>query len=211
MNRARFSHTLHGRKLRGRWMNKKPVSASRRIKMAADNIQSTLDEPFESLQEVPEYELEELIPIEKTQPVGGLSAYGCVYHVGAQSIAVTVPGDSVPVKFSHSAYLSGVWHEDDTPDLVIKEQGIYEISYALYMSGITEAAVAIAVQSDGNTLPGSLQRRFLTSEEQVYGGMVVAELWKDSMLRVIMTSGTVVSAEFKGSGVTATLVLKKLD
>lgn len=152
-----------------------------------------------------------LTPVVRPPLPKGLSAYGCVYHVGTQKLSVTVPGDMVPVKFDHDAFLNGIWHEEDTPDVQIKDHGIYEVTYMVCLAGASTAAVAFAVQADGEMMPGSLQSRLLTNEEQVCGGTVIGELWKDSIVRVVMTSGTVVSGEMKGTGVTASLVLKKLS
>lgn len=139
------------------------------------------------------------------------NTYGHIYHSGPQSLCVTVPGDVVPVKFSKESALSGLRHDADSPELVINETGIYEISYCVCVQAEISVYAAFALQVGGENIEGSIISRLLNTSEIVYSSTVLSELKKNSTIRLVMTSSSVVSAVMKNTGVTASLIIKKLN
>jgi hypothetical protein len=137
--------------------------------------------------------------------------FGFLYHTGPQSLSVSVPGDVVPIKFGSHTVLSGIKHEEQSADIVIGAKGVYEFSYTLVISAPTTVHAAFALQADGQNLPGSLFSRQISPEERVYGATVLAELNNNASVRLVMTSGTVLNAELTGSGVSASLIINKLN
>lgn len=137
--------------------------------------------------------------------------FGFMYHTGPQSLTVSVPGDVAPVKFASHTVLSGVRHEEQSPEIVVEKAGIYEISYSVILSAATTAHAAFALQANGEKLTGSLINRILSPQEGMYSAAVLAELKDNTVLRLIMTSGSIFSAELSGSGVSASLLMKKLS
>ncbi len=137
--------------------------------------------------------------------------FGFVYHTGPQSLAVSVPGDVAPVKFGCHTVLSGVSHDEQSSDVFIETAGVYEISYSIIISAATTAHAAFALQADGEKLPGSLISLLVRPEEGMYSAMALAELKENTSLRLIMTSGSTCSAELNNSGVSASLLVKKLN
>lgn len=137
--------------------------------------------------------------------------FGYIYHTGPQSLSISVPGDVAPVKFASHTVLSGVRHEEQSPEIVIETAGIYEISYSMILSAATTAHTAFALQANGQKLTGSLINRILSPQDGMYSAAVLAELKENTVLRLIMTSGSTLSAELSGSGVSASMLIKKLN
>lgn len=139
------------------------------------------------------------------------SVYGYVYHNEPQTLAVKMPGEVVPVCFGNHTVLSGLLHDADSPDIKVTETGIYEIGYMVILQSAMAAHAALSLQADGKTIEGSLTTRLLNAQESVYSGAVLAEIEAGSAIRLVITSGTALSAQLLGSGVSASMMIKKLD
>jgi hypothetical protein len=139
------------------------------------------------------------------------SVFGYVFHTGLQSLAVTVPGDVIPVKFGSHTVLTGLRHDEQSPDIMIMESGIYEISYSVSMQAAYAVHAALSLQANGETIEGSLMAKLVNTYESVFSAAVLAELKANTEIRLVMTSGTAVSAELTGNGVSASLMIKKLN
>lgn len=138
-------------------------------------------------------------------------AYGFIYHTGPQCLSVSVPGDVAPVRFGCHTVLSGIKHEDQSPEIVIDTPGFYEITYSLNLSASTAVHATFALQANGEHLPGSLISRIVSPEERIISASVMTALKQNTTLRLIMTSGSAFSAELSGSGVSASMMIKKLN
>ncbi len=146
----------------------------------------------------------------KSDNVCAQGVFGFVYHTGPQSLYITVPGDTVPVKFGKHTVLSGIKHEEESPEIVIESKGVYEISYALSLSSETAVYTSFALQADGESMPGGVITRMVNQEERTYIGTVLAEINDDTMIRLIATAGSAVKVDLSASGVSASLVIKKI-
>ncbi len=137
--------------------------------------------------------------------------FGFMYHAGTQKLSVSVPGDVVPVVFNRHSVLSGVNHKETTSEIVVSFSGIYEISYLLNISSVSESRVMFNLQADGENLEGSQISCKISVEESIVGGAILTELKANAALRVIMTSHNAVDAEMSGNGVSASMTIKKIS
>ncbi len=142
---------------------------------------------------------------------GAQAVFGFMYHTGSQSLSVSDSGNVAPVKFGRHSVLSGIWHEEQSPNIFIETAGVYEISYSVIISASTAAKATFALQADGKNLPGSIIRHSVSHKERMYTAAVLAELKQSSALRLIMMSHSTVNAELPRKGVTASLLIKKLS
>ena len=138
-------------------------------------------------------------------------AIGCFYHTEPQALTVTVPGDVTPVRFASHTVLQGLSHDDDSPEFVAGQSGIYEISYTVSAHTINSAYAAFAVQIDGQTVDGSVSAKLVDTQGCMFGASVITELNQGAVIRLIMTSGTAISVETDSNGVSASMMIKKLD
>ncbi len=137
--------------------------------------------------------------------------YGYIFQSGPQILAVSVPGDVVPVRFSNHTVLKGLAHDDNSSDIIVMVSGVYEISYSVTMRAANALHLALSLQADGQTIDGSVMARLIDTREAVYGTAVLTELDAGATVRLIMTSGTVAAAQLSDSGVSASIMIKKLD
>ncbi len=137
--------------------------------------------------------------------------YGYIFQHGPQMLSVSVPGDVVPVRFSSHALLEGLRHDEHSPDIIITESGIYEISYSVTMQANNALHAALSLQADGQTVSGSVISRMIDTRDAIYGTAVLSELKAGATLRLVLTSGTAAAAHLSDSGVSASLMIKKLD
>lgn len=86
-----------------------------------------------------------------------LSAYGYVYQIGSQSIAV-----GSPLAFSHNGPLRGITHTAGTSGINVGEDGVYNIAFSVYTQNNNPQDWAVAVNgvnrsrfnSAGQTISG---------------------------------------------------------
>lgn len=139
------------------------------------------------------------------------SVFGYIYHAGTQNLVVTVPGDVAPVVFSKNTVLSGVRHDEDSPDVFIAETGIYEICYSVLIHTAKDVCASFSLQANGQAIEGSTISRLLNTMESVCSATTLTELSQDDAIRLVMTSCSPVSAEMKNSGVCGSLMIKKVN
>ncbi len=137
--------------------------------------------------------------------------FGYIFHSGPQALSVTVPGDAVPFRLGSHTVLSGLQHEENSPDVKIEEAGIYEIGYSVVMQAANAVHAALSVQADGQTVEGSVTARLIDTHEAVYSAVMLAELKAGTTLRLVITSGTAAGVQLSDSGVSVSLLIKKLD
>ena len=137
--------------------------------------------------------------------------YGYIFHSGPQRLSVSVPGDVVPVRLSSNTVLKGLRHDDNSPDIIVMESGVYEISYSVTMQAVNALYAALSLQADGQTVSGSVTARLIDTHEAIYGAAVLAELKAATVVRLVMTSGTAAAVQLTDSGVSASMMIKKLD
>ncbi len=138
------------------------------------------------------------------------SVFGYVFENSPQTLAVKMPGDVVPVSFGSHTVLSGLLHDAGSPDIKVTETGIYEIGYSVVLQAANAAHAALSLQADGKIIEGSLTARLISTQESVYSATVLTELKAGTTVRLVITSGTALCTQLAGSGVCASMVIKKL-
>ena len=138
-------------------------------------------------------------------------AIGCFYHTEPQALTVTVPGDVTPVRFASHTVLQGLSHDDDSPEFVAGQSGIYEISYTVSAHTINSAYAAFAVQIDGHTVDGSMSAKLINTQGCLFSAAVITELKQGATIRLIITSSTAIRVETDNNGVSASMLIKKID
>lgn len=137
-------------------------------------------------------------------------AFGYVYYAGPQKLSVSVPGDVTPVRFDSHTVLQGLSHDDNSPEILAGQSGIYEISYTVSAQSDNSAYAAFAVQIDGQTVDGSMTAKLINAQGCVYNAAVITEIKQGTLIRLVMTSGTTISVETTGNGVSASMMIKML-
>ena len=137
--------------------------------------------------------------------------FGYIFHSGPQMLSVSVPGDVVPFRLSSHTVLKGLRHDENSPDIIVMESGVYEISYSVNMQAVNALHAALSLQADGQTIEGSVTARLIDTRAAVYGTAVIAELKAGASVRLVMTSGTAAAVQLSDSGVSASMMIKRLD
>jgi|GEM_PF-4390421 hypothetical protein len=141
----------------------------------------------------------------------GQGVFGTAYQLGPEILAVTVPGEIIPVTLSSSALLSGVTHDPGGAGIAVGPQGGYEIQFALYISADTANTATFLLQHDEENLAGGAWDIPLISGFQIVTGFTMARLSQNSSVRIAMTAASPLAARLTGSNTTALLSVRKLQ
>lgn len=139
------------------------------------------------------------------------SVHGYIFHSGPQTLTVTVPGDVAPVRLASHTVLNGLQHDEHSPDIMVLEEGTYEISYSVVMKAANEVYAALSLQADGKTIDGSVTARLIDTQETAYSAAVLAEIKAGALIRLVITSGTAAGVQLSDSGVSASIMIKKIN
>ena len=135
-------------------------------------------------------------------------AYGCVYHKDAQIISVRFPGEVAPIKFDCNACMRQTTHEKGASEVIVSEEGDYEITFELNLTAKAASVVVFELQVNGTALPGGRSCYMLTVGSQAYRGFTIASLSANDSVRLVMTSGVACEATLTCGG--AALKILKL-
>lgn len=188
----------------------------------AANIQTTVervaavetDPATETVREeaAAETEIKAEVPAEiLAQPAAGLSAYGCVYHKGAQRLVIAHPGDAVPIPFAAHSCLNRIGHNAGDAYAEVADAGDYEIAFDLRISANASAPVALELRAGDQPIPGGTYLFALSSGIREYRGGTMAQLQAGDRIGLVLTSASVCEASLSACGVSAMLSLKKLN
>lgn len=148
---------------------------------------------------------------EYAQPEPGLSAYGCVFHKGPQRLIVVRSGEAVPVCFNAHSCLNRIAYNEGDNYVAAAEAGDYEITFDLRVSAKASAPVIFELRAGNKPLPGGTFEYALSSGTRECRGATMARLQSGDHISLVMTSVSVCEASLASGGVSAMLMLKKLD
>jgi hypothetical protein len=137
----------------------------------------------------------------------GLRAYGCVFHRGAQRLAVARPGESAVVRFSDHSCLKRIDQAKDGAGVIVREAGDYEISFGMRVAAKAAAPVTFELRTRDGALPGGAMTSVMPEGSRDCRGGAMATLRAGDVVGVAMTSASACEAALAF----AALRIKKLS
>lgn len=152
-------------------------------------------------------------PIGPTGPSGNalLSAYGGKYNNMQANLNTMGAGTWVVVPLTEE--MANINVVNSTPNSIVLEQdGVYEINYALNISTDKNTTLTLMVRDNSVMLPASvITKQILANNTVSYNGSIIEELSASDKLDMEISATEDNVLVSLGSGITATLSIKKLD
>lgn len=143
-----------------------------------------------------------------TGAASGLNAYGGVFNNTPQTLTLAAATPTV-IPMANAMATSNVTPGANT--LTVTQSGNYEIMYQVNATASIGAAVTVAVRENGTNIPSTVTTKTLAAGvENVYEGQVLVALTAGDVIDLAISALVAVTATL-GTGVSATLTVKKLD
>ena len=148
-------------------------------------------------------------PTGATGPANGLNAYGGKYSDTPQTITLGIGTQSQIALPSTMPNLNTTYTPANS--ITVTEAGTYEINYYSNVSVALGTTVTLAVRNNGTNIPDTVISRVLSvGVGSIYSGSVIVTLTAGDVIDMAISALLAVGVTL-GSGVNATLSVKKLD
>ena len=144
-----------------------------------------------------------------TGPANGLNAYGGKYNNTSQTLNLSI-GSATQIPLANNLPNLNTTY---TPanSITVTQAGTYEINYYSNVSVALGTTVTLAVRNNGTNIPSTVISRLLSvGVDSVYSGSTVVTLTAGDVIDMAISALVAVGITL-GSGVNATLTVKKLD
>ncbi len=144
-----------------------------------------------------------------TGPANGLNAYGGKYSDTPQTITLGIGTQSQIALPSTMPNLNTTYTPANS--ITVTQAGTYEINYYSNVSVALGTTVTLAVRNNGTNIPDTVISRVLSvGVGSIYSGSVIVTLTAGAVIDMAISALLAVGVTL-GSGVNATLSVKKLD
>lgn len=144
-----------------------------------------------------------------TGPANGLNAYGGKYSDTPQTITLGIGTQSQIALPSTMPNLNTTYTPANS--ITVTQAGTYEINYYSNVSVALGTTVTLAVRNNGTNIPDTVISRVLSvGVGSIYSGSVIVTLTAGDVIDMAISALLAVGVTL-GSGVNATLSVKKLD
>ena len=148
-------------------------------------------------------------PTGPTGPTSGLAAYGGRYSNTSQTINLTA-GSATQIPLALTLPNNNVTYPTSNA-ITISQAGTYEINYYVNVSATGASNLTLAVRNNGTNIPSTIITRSLTANSNlIYNGSTFVTLTSGSVIDLVI-SATIALGVNLGSGVNATLTIKKIS
>ncbi len=151
-------------------------------------------------------------PTGPTGPTGvsdGLASYAGRYNTTPQTLQLVV-GGSTQVPLPSTMPVKQATYTP-TNSITITEDGVYDISYSTNVSAAIATTLTVAVRQNGVNIPeATISRALAVGVNSLFSGEVIVTLVAGAVIDMAVSALLAVGVTL-GSGVNATLTLKKLD
>ena len=139
------------------------------------------------------------------------SSYGCLYHTGTQRLVITQSHTAAAVCFGSHNCLCGIQHTEGDETVTVTEGGDYEVVFELRVLAKVSAPVTFSLCRENEALPGGVFVYMLSAGIRECRGSVMAHINAGDRIKLVISSITACEVLLAGSGVSATILLKRLD
>lgn len=139
------------------------------------------------------------------------SSYGCLYHTGTQRLVITQSVTAAPVCFGSHNCLCGMQHTAGEGTVTVTEGGDYEVLFELRVLAKVSAPITFSLCREHEALPGGVFVYMLSAGIRECRGSVMAHINAGDRVKLVISSITACEVLIAGSGVSATMLLKRLD
>lgn len=144
-----------------------------------------------------------------TGPANGLNAYGGLYSTAPQTLNLTV-GGATQIPLSTAGPVKEATYVPAN-SIVVANPGTYEINYSTTLTAAVATTITLAVRVNGVNVPSATISRVLAvGTSSLFSGSTIITLTAGSAVDMALSALLAVGITL-GSGVNATLTVKKLD